>query len=143
MEQIVSTSDWVQKRNLGRTDIKVTPIGLGGNKFGEAKSVLSRLALPGLIQEEMNQIIKAALNGGINWFDTAEMYGFGASEQGISRALSEAGVEDGWTVWGQPFTDSAELVDTFPGREGRSHPGCLKGGTCNRKRSRDVVQALR
>lgn len=116
----MSTSDRVQKRNLGQTDIKVTPIGLGGNKFGEAKGILSRLVLPGLTQEEMNQIIKAALDGGINWFDTAEMYGFGASEQGISRALSEAGVEDGEvyiaTKWSPFFRRSKNILRSIDKR---------------------------
>lgn len=109
----MSTSNSIQKRNLGRTDIKVTPIGLGGNKFGEVKGIFSRMILPGLTQDEMNQIIKAALDGGINWFDTAEMYGFGASEQGISRALSEAGVGDGEvfiaTKWSPFFRRSKNI----------------------------------
>jgi aryl-alcohol dehydrogenase-like predicted oxidoreductase len=81
-------------RNGGETDIEVTPIGLGGNKFGETTGLFSRVMLPGLSQEEMDEIIKTALDGGINWFDTAEMYGFGASEQGIARALSATGMKD-------------------------------------------------
>jgi len=35
----------------------------------------------------MNQIVKAALDGGINWFDTAEIYGNGSSERYLANAL--------------------------------------------------------
>ena len=42
----------------------------------------------------MNQIIQAALDGGINWFDTAEMYGRGRSEQGLAQALQAADTPD-------------------------------------------------
>jgi len=50
-----------------------------------------RLMMPDLSQEQMNAIVKAALESGINWFDTAEMYGRGRSEQGLANALKAAG----------------------------------------------------
>jgi aryl-alcohol dehydrogenase-like predicted oxidoreductase len=49
---------------------------------------------PVIPQEEKNAIIKAALNGGINWFDTAEMYGAGMSERSLATALKAAGKSD-------------------------------------------------
>lgn len=49
---------------------------------------------PEISQETMNAIIKTALDGGINWFDTAELYGGGRSEQGLSNALQAAGTAD-------------------------------------------------
>jgi len=39
----------------------------------------------------VQQIVEASLAGGIDWFDTAEAYGDGASEQALSRALITAG----------------------------------------------------
>ncbi len=40
---------------------------------------------------QRNQIVQAALNGGVNWFDTAELYGWGRSERGLAEALTQAG----------------------------------------------------
>jgi predicted aldo/keto reductase-like oxidoreductase len=85
-----TNSSTLSKRSLGCTDIKVTPIGLGGNKFSGGKGVFG-IMMPDLSQEQVNGIIKTALDGGINWFDTAEIYGFGHSEQGIANALKAAG----------------------------------------------------
>jgi aryl-alcohol dehydrogenase-like predicted oxidoreductase len=82
-----------QKRRLGRTGIQVTPIGLGGNQFSGGKGVFGMM-LPDLSQKQVNAIVKAALDGGINWFDTAEMYGFGHSEQALSRGLKAAGKQN-------------------------------------------------
>jgi len=49
---------------------------------------------PIIPQDEKNAIIKAALDGGINWFDTAEMYGGGVSEQSLATGLKAAGKSD-------------------------------------------------
>jgi aryl-alcohol dehydrogenase-like predicted oxidoreductase len=49
---------------------------------------------PIIPQEEKNAIIKAALDAGINWFDTAEMYGAGVSEQSLATGLKAAGKSD-------------------------------------------------
>ncbi len=61
-------------------------------------------------QEEKNAIIKAALDGGINWFDTAEMYGAGVSERSLATGLKAAGKADKDVViatkW-QPFLRTA------------------------------------
>lgn len=51
-------------------------------------------AFPLIPQEEKNAIIKAALDGGINWFDTAEIYGAGVSERSLVTALKAAGKTD-------------------------------------------------
>jgi aryl-alcohol dehydrogenase-like predicted oxidoreductase len=83
----------VKKRHLGQTDMAITPIGLGVMQFSGDKGIF-KLMFDDLPQEEMNAIVKAALDGGINWFDTAELYGSGRSEQGLANALKAAGVED-------------------------------------------------
>jgi aryl-alcohol dehydrogenase-like predicted oxidoreductase len=65
---------------------------------------------PIIPQEEKNAIIKAALDGGINWFDTAEMYGAGLSERSLADGLKAAGKADKDVVvatkW-QPFLRTA------------------------------------
>jgi aryl-alcohol dehydrogenase-like predicted oxidoreductase len=83
----------IQKRKLGKTDIEVTPIGLGVMQFAGGKGLLG-MAFPDLSQNEKNDIIQIALDGGINWFDTAEMYGFGHSEEGLAAGLKTAGMQN-------------------------------------------------
>jgi len=87
----------IQKRRLGETDIEITPIGLGVMQFSRGGGLFGML-FPVLSQEEKNAIIKAALDGSINWFDTAELYGFGQSEQGLAAGLKAAGVNNGEVI---------------------------------------------
>lgn len=64
-----------EKRTLGKTDMLVTPLGLGCHEM--------RLVTP----EEGERIVLAALDAGLNVFDTAECYG--QSEEAIGRALGK------------------------------------------------------
>ena len=79
----------IEKRSLGQTEIKITPIGLGVMQFAGGKGVF-RFMFDDITQAEMNQIVQTALDGGVNWFDTAEMYGRGRSEEGLAAALQAA-----------------------------------------------------
>jgi aryl-alcohol dehydrogenase-like predicted oxidoreductase len=83
----------IQLRHLGKTDILVTPIGLGVMELAGGGGLLGKV-FPVIPQEEKNAIIKAALDGGINWFDTAEMYGSGVSERSLATGLKAAGKSD-------------------------------------------------
>ena len=75
------TSDiQISKRTLGGTNIEVTPIGLGMMEFAGGGGLMGSV-FPVIDQEEKNAAIKAGLDGGINWFDTAELYGSGVSEK--------------------------------------------------------------
>ncbi len=78
-------------RNLGQTDIKITPIGLGVMQFAGGAGMF-RAMFPKLSQDTMNGIVKTAIDGGINWFDTAELYGRGRSESGLAKALIANGI---------------------------------------------------
>ncbi|GAH33017.1 unnamed protein product, partial [marine sediment metagenome] len=49
---------------------------------------------PALTDKQSNNIVKTALDNGINWFDTAEAYGFGLSEEKLAKGLQAANVED-------------------------------------------------
>ena len=101
-------------RRLGQTDIEITPIGLGAWQFSEAQS-FHRLFWSKIEPPETNEIVRAALDGGINWFDTAESYGSGRSERGLARALSAAGRTNGdivvATKW-QPILRTAGSIRT-------------------------------
>ena len=82
------TSVVMDKRPLGQTGYKITPVGLGVMQFSGGSGMFG-MVFPDLSQPEMTAIVKAALDGGINWFDTAEMYGRGRSEQGLANALKQ------------------------------------------------------
>ena len=78
------------KRRLGQTDIEITPIGLGTLQFAGGLGFF-RFVHRKLSTETMTGIVKAAIDGGINWFDTAEIYGKGRSERYLANALKAAG----------------------------------------------------
>jgi aryl-alcohol dehydrogenase-like predicted oxidoreductase len=75
----------MEKRQLGSSDLYITPIGVGawamgggGWKFGWGA------------QDDNDSIaaIHEALDHGINWIDTAAVYGLGHSEEVVARALA-------------------------------------------------------
>jgi aryl-alcohol dehydrogenase-like predicted oxidoreductase len=84
----------VELRPLGQTGLRVSPIGLGVMQFAGRKGYF-RFVFDDIDQPAMDAIIHAALDGGINWFDTAEVYGGGRSEAGLASALRTAGVSNG------------------------------------------------
>ena len=99
-------------RTLGKTSIQITPIGLGMMEFSGGGGLLGRL-FPVIPQEDKSAIVKAALDGGINWFDTAELYGNGVSEASLAAALKAADKADGDVVvatkwW--PFPRTARSI---------------------------------
>ncbi|NIM93390.1 MAG: aldo/keto reductase [Anaerolineales bacterium] len=109
----------LQKRTLGGTSFQVSPIGLGVMQFSGGDG-LSGMMFPNLPQEDKNAIVKAALNGGINWFDTAEMYGRGRSEEGLASGLQAAGVQDDeviiGTKWFPIFRRASNIPRTIEAR---------------------------
>jgi aryl-alcohol dehydrogenase-like predicted oxidoreductase len=66
----------------------VSPVGLGCVQFSGRKG-LSGLLWPPLSAHRIREIVRVSVEGGINWFDTAELYGWGESEKALSRALGE------------------------------------------------------
>jgi aryl-alcohol dehydrogenase-like predicted oxidoreductase len=86
-------------QRLGQSDLRVSAIGLGVMQFAGDNGVF-RFVFKRLAQEQMNAIVQAALDHGVNWFDTAEMYGRGASERGLARGLRAAGRQPGEVIVG-------------------------------------------
>jgi aryl-alcohol dehydrogenase (NADP+) len=72
--------------NLGSTGIKVSRICLGAMTYGS-----KRWREWVLDEEESRPFIKRALELGINFFDTADMYSLGKSEEVLGRALKDFG----------------------------------------------------
>lgn len=109
----------MERRRLGRTDIEISPIGLGCMQFSGTgvAQVFYRPIDPALPRA----IVGAALAGGVTWFDTAEMYGNGASERALADALRANGVAPGEvtvaTKWAPLLRTAASIRRTFPRRE--------------------------
>ncbi len=111
----------VEKRRLGKTEIEITPIGLGCWQFYGGGRGISALVWKSTPQDEVDKIVKTALEGGINWFDTAEVYGSGGSEKALSTALSNAGKVDGEVVivtkWLPFFRTAGNIPRTIGARQ--------------------------
>jgi aryl-alcohol dehydrogenase-like predicted oxidoreductase len=77
-------------------------------------------AFPNLPEEEKIEIVNAALAGGINWFDTAELYGNGRSEEVLSSALKALGKQDDEvaiaTKWSPIFRTARNIPKTIEDR---------------------------
>ena len=71
---------------LGNSDLKVSRVCLGCMGFGEAEKGMHSWTLP---EEESKEIIKYALDNGINFFDTAMGYQGGTSEEFLGKAIRE------------------------------------------------------
>jgi aryl-alcohol dehydrogenase-like predicted oxidoreductase len=74
----------MQTRQLGNSDLRITPIGLGAWAIGGGD-----YAFGWGPQEDNDSIaaIHSAVEHGINWIDTAPVYGLGHSEEVVARAL--------------------------------------------------------
>lgn len=75
----------MQTRQLGNSDLQITPIGIGAWAMGGGDWAFAWGA-----QDDQDSInaIHAALDAGMNWIDTAMVYGHGHSEQVVGRAIA-------------------------------------------------------
>jgi aryl-alcohol dehydrogenase-like predicted oxidoreductase len=103
-------------RPLGKSDLMVTPIGLGCWQFSKKNNIAGKI-WPNLDDGVIDNIVKISLEGGVNWFDTAELYGNGASEKELSRSLTWNGKKPGEvliaTKWWPMFRTSTSLPKTI------------------------------
>src|ERR671925_368078 len=76
---------------LGSTGMKVSRICLGCMGFGDATRWVHQWVLN---EENSRPIIQKALELGINFFDTANVYSMGASEEILGRALKDFAKRD-------------------------------------------------
>ena len=68
-------------RKLGNTGLIVSEVALGTMQFG------GKMNMGNLGQEDTTQMVKVALNHGINFIDTADVYSLGESETLVGNAL--------------------------------------------------------
>ena len=73
----------MEYRSLGRTGVRVSPLCLGAMNFGGPTSEADSIT-----------IINTALDGGINFIDTANVYNAGESERIVGNALAQNGRRD-------------------------------------------------
>jgi aryl-alcohol dehydrogenase-like predicted oxidoreductase len=71
-------------RQLGNSDMQITPLGVGAWAMGGGGWAF---AWGPQDDDESIGAIRAALDAGINWIDTAAVYGLGHSEEVVARAL--------------------------------------------------------
>jgi aryl-alcohol dehydrogenase-like predicted oxidoreductase len=76
-------------RQLGTSDLHITPIGFGAWAIGGSGW---EFAWGGQDDRDSIAAIREALDAGINWIDTAAVYGLGHSEEVVARALE--GIRD-------------------------------------------------
>ena len=83
----------MQKRTLGKSDLEVSALGLGcmGMSFGYG---------PAADKQEMIALIRAAVERGVTFFDTAEVYGPFTNEELVGEALA-------------PFRDQVVIATKF------------------------------
>jgi aryl-alcohol dehydrogenase-like predicted oxidoreductase len=67
----------MEYRQLGNSGVRVSVVGLGTNRFGSAD----------MPQAEVNKVIDATLDAGVNFLDTANVYNEGRSEETLGAAL--------------------------------------------------------
>ncbi|HSB72770.1 MAG TPA: aldo/keto reductase, partial [Candidatus Methylomirabilis sp.] len=73
----------MEYRSLGRTGVMVSPLCLGAMNFGGPTSETDSLV-----------ILNRALEAGLNFIDTANVYTDGASERIVGKFLQEGGRRD-------------------------------------------------
>jgi aryl-alcohol dehydrogenase-like predicted oxidoreductase len=100
-------------RQLGNSGVRVSVIGLGANRFGSEN----------VPQTEVNRIIDAALDLGINFIDTSNNYTAGHSEETLGHALKGRGdkvvlatkfsfpKKDGPNTWGASRYQMMQAVE--------------------------------
>jgi len=77
----------LETRQLGNSDLKLTPIGFGAWAIGGGNW---EFGWGPQDDRESVEAIARALEGGLNWIDTAAIYGLGHSEEIVAKALAQS-----------------------------------------------------
>ena len=109
----------ISLRSIGKSDLKITPIGLGCWQFSKQQNMAGKF-WPSLEDDLIEKMVKISLEGGINWFDTAEVYGNGASEKALAASLTDIGKKPGEiivaTKWWPMFRFASNILKTIDQR---------------------------
>ncbi|GIM46179.1 aldo/keto reductase [Collibacillus ludicampi] len=110
----------MQKRKLGKSGLEVSAIGLGcmGMSYGYG---------PASDKKEMISLIHAAIDRGVTFFDTAEVYGPYVNEELVGEALAPfKGKVVIATKFGIKMVNGKQLLDSKPKHIRQSVEGSLK-----------------
>ncbi len=109
----------MQRRKLGNSNLEVSALGLGcmGMSFGYG---------PAADKQEMITLIRTAVERGVTFFDTAEIYGPFTNEELVGEALS-------------PFRDQVVMATKF-GFDTSADPTSAKGGPVLNSRPEHVKE---
>jgi aryl-alcohol dehydrogenase (NADP+) len=94
----------MQYVNLGRTGLKVSRLCLGAMTYGDPAWRAWVLS-----EEQGRPFIKRALEAGINFFDTADMYSLGKSEEVLGRALRDFAKRDDVVIATKAFSPMSDV----------------------------------
>ncbi|MGK5111865.1 MULTISPECIES: aldo/keto reductase [unclassified Geodermatophilus] len=111
---------------LGSTGLQVSRICLGMMSFGEPGRGMSPWSLP---EDDSRRLIEKAVAAGITFFDTANVYSAGSSEEITGRAIRD-------------FTDREDVVLATK-VHGRMRPGPNGGGLSRKAILRELEDSLR
>ena len=126
----------MQKRKLGKSNLEVSAIGLGcmGMSFGYG---------PAADKQEMISLIRTAVERGVTFFDTAEVYGPFTNEELVGEALA-------------PFREQVVIATKFgfkldpdggprwvgPGQPAGAHQGGRRGARSSGSRSMPSICSI-
>ncbi|ULO10447.1 aldo/keto reductase [Paenibacillus sp. 19GGS1-52] len=82
------SSTAVSLRPLGQSSLSVSPLGLGCWQFSRGSGLVGRY-WSNLEEGDILNIVRVSLEGGMNWVDTAEIYGGGKSEEALAHVLDQ------------------------------------------------------
>lgn len=92
---------------LGNSGLNVNPIGFGANAIG------GHNLYPNLDEEENKKLLKYVINSGIDFLDTAYVYGLGRSEELIGEVVKELGNRDQLVI-ASKGAQNGENIDNSP-----------------------------
>jgi aryl-alcohol dehydrogenase-like predicted oxidoreductase len=81
----------MQYKTLGNTGLLVSTLSLGTMTFGSGKGLYKPIA--GVDQAGADELVKASIEGGINFFDTADVYSEGESERTLGQSLKNLNID--------------------------------------------------
>ncbi len=115
----------MNKRKLGNSSISISAIGLGCWQFSKNNGLVG--SFWGDIEDAaIRDIVQESLGAGVNWFDTAEAYGNGRSEQMLSASLQVLQVNEKdivvATKWSPVLRFAGSIERTYPDREKNLFP---------------------
>ena len=100
-----------EKVQLGKTDLYVNPIGLGTNAVG------GHNIYPNLNEETGREIVRVAIDHGVNFIDTAYYYGPERSEELIGEVIHEKGHRENLVIatkGAHKYVENNIVVDNSP-----------------------------